>query len=135
MRSFDFYRMCDRTMTRDEWTHLYRVVRKVGERPEIHDPLAYRAELASHIAECTNDWGYVGIVSSGRDCDHVYSLTAREYKGMTVVKFCQMEDEMYRWAEGPCSMSICHVEDMPEPEYRDYIAEAHEDGHPWSVAR
>ena len=124
----------ERTFTRTQWRKLYRIMRKVGDRGDITPggELADRAKIAGTIAKYIDDAGMVGVVKSGRDCDGVeYCYGSAERT--TVMSFVHERDDMYAWADGPCYLSICSVDDLPESYSRDLVMEAHENGHPHSI--
>ena len=121
----------DRTMTREEFIELWRVMRKrnvAGPSRDRYDTLSERAELQSRIDELSDSGGYVGVVESGRDCDMVSYCDGRARR-LTAIQFQQLRDHTYEWADGPCCVSLCSTDAMPESYSRDLALEAFEDGH------
>lgn len=122
----------ERTFTREQWTKLYRIMRKIGDRGALKDEswLANRAQIKGIIDKYVDDAGQVGVVESGRDCDCVEYCHGSTKTNLTPPQFCKMRDDMYEWAEGPCYLSICSVRDLPDNYQRDLAMEAFENGHP-----
>lgn len=118
-----------RTMTREtyyspQWQKIVRPeLRKGG------DWLTERAMRAQRLAECTDSDGLVAMYEWGRDCDMCESSSMRRRK-MSVMRWEQMERDMYESAEGPCSLYPITPEEAEEfePEFRDRIAEAWDNG-------
>ena len=69
-------------------------------------------------------------VSSGTDCDGVYSTQRMKFKSAYEAE--QFISKAYNWADGPLSFNPIDEEtyDGFEAEWRDYGMEAYEDGHP-----
>jgi hypothetical protein len=122
----------DRDMTREQWTQVWRIMRKVGEDQRDLTWLEERADIARVIAKYERE-GQVCLVESGMDCDCVSYCHSRNVSGLTVMGFVKRRDDMYEWADGPCNLSICAPEDAPESFSRDLALEAYEDGHPHVV--
>lgn len=127
-------RWTERTCTRAEWHYLYWLCRKNGERGSIRDEsyLAERGRIAASIARMSID-GRIGVVESGMDCDCVQYCHGRIHSGLTAIQFQRLRDETYEWADGPCCVSLCEPDQMPESYSRDLAFEAFEDGHPHVV--
>ncbi len=51
-----------------------------------------------------------------------------------MIRFERDRNSMYEWADGPCNLTPCHPEDLPESYSRDLAMEAYEDGHPHVVS-
>ena len=123
-----------RTFTRDSWTRLYQIMRKVGSRGSTTDDsiLAERAEIAPHLRACHEN-GKVAIVQSGMGCDCVKYCHSSIYDGMTAIQFQRERDSAYEWADGPIGIRFCRPSETPDSYSRDLAMEAYEDGHPHVV--
>jgi len=128
------YDLLDRDLSRLEWTLFYRVFRKHGQRGSILDDseLGERERIAASIARMSID-GRIGVVESGMDCDCVRYCHGRIHSGLTAIRFQRLRDDTYAWADGPCCVSLCEPDQMPESYSRDLALEAFEDGHPHVV--
>ena len=72
-------------------------------------------------------------INDGRDCDHVRVIAA--HKARNGLEFLRGCDSIYEHAEGPeyiWRVSKAEYE-VHETSRRDYLMEAYEDGHPYSV--
>jgi hypothetical protein len=76
----------------------------------------------------------VYFMIDSRDCDHVRVISAHR-AGCGLAYLAEL-DAVYRWAEGPTHVWRISRKAYREhyTETRDYIAEAHEDGHQHSVS-
>jgi len=79
--------------------------------------------------------GKVWVRAWSRDCDHCTSTSIFQIEASWNA-YDDRLNMMYDDAEGPCSLTVISEEQAIEfkPEFRDHILEAHEDGHPYSVA-
>lgn len=128
------FRHINRTATRHNWQDIYRIARKHGERGEIRDEsvIGERAYIEAGMAELTID-GRIGVVESGMDCDCVRYCHGRTYENLRAIGFQHLRDGIYEWADGPCHVSLCRPDELPESYSRDLALEAFEDGHPHVV--
>ena len=119
-----------RTMTREHWDNFWRIIRKAGEKPPIHDALRGRETLERELAKAVDRDGLICVISSGMDCDCVQFTHSSvvEYRG--VIWFERYEQNEYAWADGPLSVGFCKPEDQPENYSRDLALEAFEEGRP-----
>lgn len=124
----------DRDASREQFNKIYRIMRKVGERGSIADEslLAERQELQETIAKYKTDEG-ICVVQSGRDCDCVEYVHSSIVKHPTVMKLWREQESTYEWADGPCYVGFCSIEDRPNSRSRDLAMEAYENGHPHYV--
>jgi len=76
--------------------------------------------------------GQIGLTIDSTDCDHCQSVTHRV---LDLPAYRNYVDNTYDSAEGPTHISHYHPKDDDAmQEYKkDHIAEAHENGHAWSV--
>ena len=102
--------------------------------PITYDRLAYRQYLKKHLDYVTQD-GKVGIHYYARDCDHVSTEKTYVRSAMSVMEWVRDEDHESKWAEGPWFIRAVHPDSVQEERTstRDHIAEAHENGNPYSV--
>jgi len=72
-------------------------------------------------------------ICDSRDCDHVRVVSA--HRSATGWQFIKRTDLEYEYAEGPTHIRTVSkkTHDAHQTTQRDYIAEAHENGHPYSV--
>lgn len=99
------------------------------------DPLLARARLHDHIQGLAED-GRVGVITTSTDCDHCTTSHGAVVSAhaLTLEK---LEREALEWAEGPTSFRLVRPSflDDFEPQFRDRIAEAHENGRPHCVVQ
>lgn len=126
--------MIPRNLTRDEWTKLFRVLRKNGDLLQNDDPLATRAAVKAELEASVVD-GQICIVNSGMDCDCVDYCHSSivDYRG--VFWFEKYEQDAYAWADGPLSIGFCRPDERPGNYSRDLALEAYENGHPHYITR
>ena len=124
----------DRDTPRDQWTKLYRIIRKHGDRPAIQPyGRAYqRVVLQRVIADCLED-GQICRVESGMDCDCVQFTHSSLIDNPTPVALLASEEDSTYWADGPLGIGYCRPSERPESRSRDLALEAFEDGHPHIV--
>jgi len=118
---------------RKKWKNF---LRSCGQRVRvagIHYVINSRASVMAEMDKAEQD-GLVCLFAGGSDCDHVYSHAATTMPRPGAVKACQLIDREFEQAEGPTFAHFIKPDEAPEDNgWRDYIAEAHEDGHPYSV--
>ena len=88
-----------------------------------------RATIARLIKERKTDDNMIYVAESGMDCDCVkYQYGAYKIPA-TMESFYKERDRFLYSAEGPCSLSICKPDQLPESWSRDLAFEAFENGH------
>jgi hypothetical protein len=98
-----------------------------------HYAINERAEVKEQLDANTVE-GKVCFFAGGSDCDHVYSHHGRIMDRPTLTKAVKMIEQEYECAEGPTFARFIKPQDAPDDDgFRDYIAEAYEDGHPHVV--
>jgi hypothetical protein len=129
----DITKFIPRSMTRTDYESMRKALR---EHNAWHDfrrniPETYleaRAELAEQIA--SNAVGdSVWVYEWGRDCDMCESSTVYKIPA-SVMAFLLREKSIYECAEGPTSFRVITPEQAADfqPEFRDRIAEAWDNG-------
>jgi hypothetical protein len=110
----------------------YRMIHNTGYGHS--DSLKIKARIRESIDKNQVN-GTVFVMIDSTDCDHCRSTSLTEIKA-GVMSFQALENHVYENAEGSTYLSILSPAEAKEfnPSFRDYIAEAYEDGHPWSVA-
>lgn len=129
--------MINRDMPRKAFYEMWRRLRETGAAQDYRnetDWIEDRAVIKERLKRYTDSDGKIGIVECGRDCDMSEYCYSRIHQNLTVIKFIQMRDDKYAWADGPCCVYICPVEDLPGNHSRDLAMEAFEDGHPHIVS-
>lgn len=98
------------------------------------DSLKIKARIRASI-DRNQVKGTVFVMIDSTDCDHCRSTSITVIQA-GVMSFQALENHVYNNAEGATSVCIISPAEAGEfkPSFRDYIAEAHEDGHPHSVA-
>jgi hypothetical protein len=121
------------------WEHYESAHAATQRRLALHRQIEECAEYVSFVSSGLGPLFYsarfVAIVESGMDCDCV------EYSGKVSIvpadwrAVIKHMDDAEKWADGPISFAIVSPSKARGIEYssRDRIAEAFEDGHPWSV--
>ena len=123
-----------RDMDRAQWTKLYHIIRKHGDRPAIQPSgRAYeRVNLRAVIDECLED-GQICRVTSGMDCDCSQYTHSTLIDNPTPMALLASEEDSYYWADGPMGIGYCKPSERPQSRSRDLALEAFEDGHPHVV--
>ena len=101
---------------------------------EQHAATQRRLNMHRRITEC-DEGGMVALIESGMDCDGVRYAGRVHLVPATWQAVVAREDEIYKWADGPCNLYIERPSVADEVEYqsRDLALEAFEDGHPYSL--
>ena len=113
-----------------------RQVAKIRNRGESRDCswLAERERIARRVYAHA-EAGEVGLSVWQMDCDCA-SWTSYYILPAVPVIIERKLDDLYQYAEGPVSASICFpslLRDQEPPPPRDHALEAYENGHPYSI--
>ena len=124
-------------LARKDWYDFWQRIRKAGFASlmgfsHLNGPYAYKLAILETIHECEKD-GWVRISDRFMDCDHAISTGTRLVPNV-LVHVMRYLDNIFNNAEGPGNAWIHSPEDEVEPDHRDLILEAFEDGHPHVVS-
>lgn len=135
MNAISLMYRADKHYTKEERKTLRNWYKRTDGRSDCRsDSLAAKAQIKRKIDEnAVNGTVFVEIDST--DCDHCRSTSITGIKA-SVMAFNALCDYVYEGAEGSTYITIVSPEEAADfkPSFRDYIAEAYEDGHPYSVA-
>jgi hypothetical protein len=112
--------------------HHLRLLHKIHQ-PRIDIMRRRRAaieQLRARIAACA-EGGQILVIESGRDCDGVEYSGHTRIIDATLAAFRKLDAEIGEWADGPYSLDVDRpsIRGSIEPESRDLVLEAMEDGH------
>jgi hypothetical protein len=119
------------------WEHYEEAHAATQRRFSLHDRISECSEYLwlTHGSGLGYGDNFVAIVESGMDCDCVQysgkvSLVRADWRAVQ-----EHIDHASKWADGPISFGIMPPSEAQSVRYwsRDRVAEAHENGHPWSV--
>lgn len=112
-----------------------RKIRDCVKHLHHHDWLEERAKIKAQIDKL-KDGNTIYVHCDSTDCDHC-RVSSAELLQASVMHYVRWENYKHEYAEGYTSTSIMSRDQYIDfqPEWRDYAAEAHEDGHPHVIYR
>lgn len=123
-----------RSMTRDDWTMVYRMLRQCGGYAIPLDVLMLRQVLAEMIEKLTDEEGEIAINVESIDCDCCLSSYSFILSSVTSLYIERRINGIYDGAEGPTRVWLSSPMVRIESQSRDLALEAFEDGHPHSIS-